>query len=178
MRALWGKYVAALESHPFSSRLALTSFLYGTGDLFAQLIQCAKSNNNRQYDPHRTLRMTLWGAIIAAPFTVWYRSLDRFIPGARPSAVLKKTCLDQFLLTPLVYVCFFPYVGMMTRMTLSQTWAKMKRDYWRTYSTNCGLWIPANLLNFAVVPSAHRVGFVAGVLFLWSIFLATVADPD
>jgi hypothetical protein len=72
--------------------------------------------------------------------------------------------------------CYFPafYLlkGAVEGRPLSSTWAKYKAELWTNCKALWTIWVPAQLVNFAVVPRHLRIPYVAGVSFIWTVIIS------
>ena len=55
---------------------------------------------------------------------------------------------------------------------------KLSKDWLPTLMTNYSVWIPAQLINFKVVPPQLRVLWANVVGFFWSIYLSNAANKS
>lgn len=96
VRGLYVKY-------PLLGNVIVYGGLYSAGDLSQQTI-----TNRPTYDFDSTKRVGGLGAGVFGPFYLfWYRSLDKFIPGAAAKAVVKKVVTDQAFAGPVGLFLFF-----------------------------------------------------------------------
>ncbi|GFW66268.1 mpv17-like protein [Trichonephila clavipes] len=45
--------------------------------------------------------------------------------------------------------------------------AELKAKFWSTYKMSCCFWLPAQAINFALLPPYTRVAFVGVASFVW-----------
>ncbi|XP_058053825.1 uncharacterized protein LOC131205653 isoform X1 [Anopheles bellator] len=104
--------------------------------------------------------------------TVLYRWLDKTFPGTAKRIIVKKLLLDQFLLTPPLLVIFFTGMSLMERQ--SSITEECRQKFVPTFARSCLFWIPAQTLNFVLVPPKFRVVYVGSCAFAWVNILCWV----
>lgn len=52
--------------------------------------------------------------------------------------------------------------------------SKYQADAWENLKALWMLWVPAQLVNFSIVPVHLRIPFVAGVSFAWTVILSVL----
>ena len=72
---------------------------------------------------------------------------------------------DQAVSSPLILVIF--YTGMSAMEGHTDIFKELREKFWKTYGFSCSFWLPAQAINFALVPSAFRVVYVGSASFLW-----------
>ena len=50
--------------------------------------------------------------------------------------------------------------------------AAVRSDWWPVVTANWKLWVPAQLVNFGVVPLHFQVLFANGVALVWNVYLS------
>ncbi|XP_014243455.1 mpv17-like protein isoform X1 [Cimex lectularius] len=106
----------------------------------------------------------------------WYRWLDRNFVGASMKIVTKKLLLDQFVLTPQLLTIF--YVSMSIMEGKDDLLAELREKFVPTFQTSCGFWLPAQAINFLVVPPMARVVYVATCSFIWVNILCWIKRTE
>lgn len=102
-----------LDTHPILTKGLSSGLIAGGGDFLCQTCietstafrgtrdTSSGSSISSTYDLMRTLRFTILGTFVVAPFVhVWYASLNKFVPGNGLMAVSKRVALDQFVFSP------------------------------------------------------------------------------
>lgn len=99
----WTRYCELLVEKPILSKGLTGGVLFAGGDLLAQKLD-GTLEGPKGYDPKRTVRGFFWSAVCFTPVGhAWYMGvLNRYLPGAATSEVLKKVALDQLLFGPIV----------------------------------------------------------------------------
>lgn len=116
-----------------------------------------------------------WAGIGPALF-YWYRILDRMVPAATGIAVAKKVFTDQLISSPSCIAMFF--IGMGALEGKEDVFAELKAKFWSTYKMSCCFWLPAQAINFALLPPYTRVAFVGVASFIWVNVLCLVKRQE
>jgi len=106
-------------------------------------------------------------------FTQWCGPITaRF--GHKATAPIK-VFIDQGLHHPLVYFpVFFSMKAVVSGKPLSTAVEKYKTEIWASLKALWGVWVPAQLVNFAFVPRHLRIPYVAAVSFGWTVILSVM----
>jgi len=133
----------------------------------------------------RTGVLTLWAAAVSAPFwTLWYRVLDKRLPG-RP---LVWVGLTATLPAPAWNVAFFSGVTALEHLALvpdalsparvqelgARVRGKLEAHFLPTVTRSACVWVPVNTFSFLYVPKELRTTFGSSVGLLWNVFLSLV----
>ncbi|XP_059480012.1 mpv17-like protein [Neocloeon triangulifer] len=95
----------------------------------------------------------------------WYKWLDARFVGTAAPIIVKKLLLDQFLLTPPLLVIFYASMSIMERK--GDILEECRNKIIPTFKTSCMFWLPAQSINFMLVPPAARVVYVGSCAFIW-----------
>ncbi|GMI61552.1 hypothetical protein ScalyP_jg555 [Parmales sp. scaly parma] len=141
-----------------------------------------ESSSTFTLDVSRLVRFSLMGAFFIAPATHhWYNYLTKVLPFPKPNTphfvtTLKRVVLDQVAFAPFFIPAFFAALSTLEGKSVVQTIDKVKADTKPTYITNLGVWVPAQLVNFSVVPGRYQVLFSNFVGFFWNTYLSYVSN--
>ena len=117
------------------------------------------------------------GAFQYVQYTLWF---PRLFPGSSASVVVKRVAFDQIINTgmwyyPLFYMVQSCVMHGAVSLDLVASGLQRYRVNIATDMCNCWkLWVPAQLVNFSVVPVHLRVPYAAGVSFVWSCVLSAL----
>ena len=148
-------------------------------DVLAQAVE-TRGFSNAGHDLHRTTLFALVGGTLHGPyFFLTFRWLDKFFgPATSLLVVAKKTVFTQFALNAPYMCILFTYLGALEgRATgpsgglgplLSNTGEKFLPAFW----TGNVFWPVANSFNFALVPTQHRVAYVAACGACWNTYIS------
>jgi hypothetical protein len=166
---LWSGYVQNLETNPILTKSLTSGVLNVMGDFIQQMF----FSNNSRYDYGRTARQAIWGAAIPGPFLhYFYGGLARRFPGNSAKTVLTKIALDQTVGAPLIVTSFYWTTGLLEGKSVSDVKKKYVESFWPTMKLNYQLWPAAQAVNFAFVPVAWQVIYVASVSLVWNVILS------
>ena len=90
--------------------------------------------------------------------------------------IFTKLTLDQFLITP----------PLLARFYVCMSWMEGKKDLVKecreklvpTFQASCLFWLPAQALNFLLVPQAMRVVYVGTCSLMWVNVLCVIKRND
>lgn len=85
------------------------------------------------------------------------------------------TFIDQCIHHPIMYFpAFYLLRGAMAGEAPTESLGKYKSDVWVNLKALWMVWVPAQLVNFSMVPMHLRIPFVAGVSFAWTVILSVL----
>ncbi|XP_060524158.1 mpv17-like protein [Cylas formicarius] len=156
-----------LVNHPIVGN----AIVYGTLCVGAETSQQSLNkkilnDTSEPLDRHTIGRYAIYGTTIAGPLlATWYRFLDKQLPGKTTKIVLKKMVFDQFTFTPLLLVVFYVSMSIMERK--QDVFEECRMKFLQTFGANCLFWIPAQAVNFSLVPPVYRVTYIGTCSFAW-----------
>ena len=104
------RYLTLLDTHPISSRIATSLFLFGLGDAMSQLVEIKYlATNSKGFDILRLLKFSAYGACIGGPLQIFnYNKLVPFLWRTNTtSTVIQKIIYDQTIFTVIGTSCCF-----------------------------------------------------------------------
>ncbi|TFK71341.1 hypothetical protein BDN72DRAFT_462731 [Pluteus cervinus] len=171
MASIFRAYNAFLIRRPMLSSSVTAMVLFGTGDVIAQQ---AIEKKGKKHDFVRTARLSFYGGALFGPaISSWYTLLNRIQFATPTKAVIYRVWLDQALLTPVAVAFFF---GAMSTLEGKphEAPARIKDNYVPTLIRNWGVFIPTQIVNFALVPPHLRFVVVSVVSLFWNTYLSAV----
>lgn len=173
-------YSKRLETHPLLTKGVTSGIIAGTGDAICQwMVGFSKTDDDAKeeggWDRIRTGRFVLLGALWVAPVThVWYQALaTRVVPGPRSrTKVLQRLVVDQLAFAPL-FCCSF-LTGLWMLEGQSNIYESLGTVGPSVIQANWALWIPAQLVNFGMVPLNYQVLFGNVVALSWNVYLSWI----
>lgn len=118
-------------------------------------------------------RYAVMGTLIYSPILYnWYKWLDRTFPGTTKRIIVRKLLLDQFILTPPLLVIF--YCGMSIMERQRSITEECQKKFVPTFQRSCLFWLPAQAVNFLLIPPQYRVVYMGCASFLWVNILCYV----
>eukprot|EP01119_Soliformovum_irregulare_P025250 TRINITY_DN9302_c0_g1_i1.p1 TRINITY_DN9302_c0_g1~~TRINITY_DN9302_c0_g1_i1.p1 ORF type:complete len:219 (+),score=31.89 TRINITY_DN9302_c0_g1_i1:61-657(+) len=181
-----------LVSNPYLEKALMMGGLFGLGDVLCQCIEYQQAKKKLKQkigkedqapvkfkiEGDRLLRMAAFGFLVEGPVGhIFYSALERYIPGkVSIRTVAPKLFFDQFLFGSVMLASFFTFSTLAEGKDFEEVKAKLKADYVHTYTYDLALWIPAQTLNFFVVPASYRLLYVGVVSVFWNTYLSSVQN--
>jgi protein Mpv17 len=151
----------------FAPQAVTSAIIGGIGDLTCQLA----IENREKCDVKRLAIFTFMNAAFIAPVIhTWFARLHRLVPGEGAAVVAKRLLADQLAFAPLFVPSFLGCL--LTLEGHPHPLRKVAHVYWPTMQANWLLWVPAQAVNFALVPLHFQVLFGNSVGFVWSVYLS------
>ncbi|EJD04619.1 uncharacterized protein FOMMEDRAFT_107423 [Fomitiporia mediterranea MF3/22] len=170
MASMLRAYNALLQRRPMATQCATAAVLFGAGDVIAQQ---AIEGKGRDHDFARTARITFYGGALFGPImTKWYQALNRLQFASPVKAVVYRVWLDQAVLTPAAVVFFFSSMTFLEGKGISEATRRVETAYVPTLLRNWGVFVPAQIINFSLVPTHMRFVFVGVVSLFWNTYLS------
>lgn len=174
--ATW--YNRTAEKAPFTVGVMTTGLKTSAADLFAQKV----IERREHVDWKRQVIFTTFGFAYLGAFQYYlYNNLfsrmcahltARF--GHWGTAPIK-TFLDQCIHHPFVYFpCFMSMKTVMEGKPISVAVTKYRTEIWDSVKALWSVWIPAQIVNFGVVPRHLRIPYVAAVSFGWTVIYSVM----
>ncbi|KAI0691265.1 hypothetical protein BC835DRAFT_1407297 [Cytidiella melzeri] len=171
MASVLRAYNSVLQRRPLASQSATSAVLFGASDVVAQ--QLVAKVGIREHDYMRTLRATFYGGAFFGPaVTKWYQALNRLKFSSPTKATMYKVYLDQFLFTPCVVGFYFGSMTLMEGKGITEAQARIEKAYVPTLIRNWAVFVPTQIVNFALVPPHLRVLVVGVVSLFWNTYLS------
>ncbi|XP_075224727.1 mpv17-like protein isoform X2 [Lycorma delicatula] len=95
----------------------------------------------------------------------WFNWLEYAIPGTLLRSIIAKLLLTQFILGPPFVASFYISMSLMERK--EDLLEECREKFIPTFKTSCGFWLPAQTINFLLVPPPARVVYVGTCSFIW-----------
>ena len=160
-----------IQSNPLATNCVVMSSLSGLAELTQQSIllraRRAPKDDCKRVDWVSVGKYSFLGAVLFAPMlTMWYRWLDRKMPGTGARLVAAKVVVDAVVLDVPFYSAFYVAMGALDGKSLSMAVQELKEKLPQTIGYSLALWIPTQVVNFRMVAPRWRVVFMSGVTFL------------
>eukprot|EP00210_Caulerpa_lentillifera_P008516 g8123.t1 len=172
-RRVWELYCQQLSERPFLTRALTSTIGIGTGDAIAQLY------GEEFFSFQRLVKYSAFGFLVHGPGChAFYKMLDIRLPLTQPNMVrnvLVRTSIDQSMWSPILLCVFYAFM---------QTWdgrpestkTIIKQKFMTTYGTSLLFWIPAQIVNHALIPPPQRILYLNIVSVLWVVILSTITE--
>ncbi|KZS89938.1 hypothetical protein SISNIDRAFT_488800 [Sistotremastrum niveocremeum HHB9708] len=170
MASLLKLYNTALLRRPLVTQCATAAVLFGAGDVIAQQ---AIDRKGADHDFARTARLTFYGGALFGPImTKWYQWLGGIKFSSPSRALASRVALDQLALTPVAVGFFFTSMTLLEGQGLTEAQTRLESAYVPTLVRNWGVFVPTQILNFAVFPTHLRFVVVSVVSLFWNTYLS------
>ncbi|PCH32961.1 hypothetical protein WOLCODRAFT_134826 [Wolfiporia cocos MD-104 SS10] len=172
MASFMAAFNASLVRRPMLTQCATAGFLFGMGDVVAQQAFEKKGSN---HDLIRTVRTTFYGGALFGPILAkWLGFLNRLQFSTPRKAIMYKVYLDQGLFTPAVVGFFFTSMTLMEGKGIADVQDRISSSYAPTLLRNWCVFIPTQVINFAIVPPHLRFFTIGIVSLFWNAYLSAV----
>ena len=169
-----------------SSPLATNCLVYGSISGMAEFSQQTlvykvfpEENKRQKYNVASIFRYTvLGGAVFSPTLHFWYRWLDRCLPGTAVTTVVKKVVIDVGLFAIPYYTVFYVLINVMAGESIQVAWDELKKKLFPTMAATAVFWVPAQIVNFRLVPPRLRVVYMALCTFVEFNILAVFKKWD
>ncbi|GLB38070.1 putative peroxisomal membrane protein PXMP2 4 family protein [Lyophyllum shimeji] len=164
-------YNTFLIRRPYVASCSTAAVLFGAGDIIAQQ---AIEGKGKEHDFARTGRLTFYGGALFGPcMTKWYQFLNTIKFTTPMRAVVTRVGLDQGALTPVAVAFFFGSMSTLEGKPLEAV-ERIQAAYVPTIIRNWGVFLPTQIINFALVPHHLRFVVVSVVSLFWNTYLSAV----
>jgi len=192
-------YSMKLDTHPITTKCISSGLIAGAGDMICQYMtvttmatgdleskvdtNAAAADNPSQraetslidqmsttkWDWVRTGRFATLGALWVGPVLhVWYGALFRQFP----HQVLLRVAIDQFVMAPAFVTSFLSWLWMREGEQTSNLIPRIQENVPSIVVANWALWIPAQTVNFYLMPVKYHVLFSNFVALAWNAYLS------
>ncbi|KAG7668577.1 hypothetical protein Ndes2526B_g03803 [Nannochloris sp. 'desiccata'] len=184
-KALWSSYKRTLDANPIRTKAATSIGAALVGDSLAQLLSRSSSSSGNaaedwRYDWQRTARLCLFNAGMGCLGHYYYGALDKRIGIAAPKSagtVISKVAIDQLLFSPMCTLAFYAY-KCTAEGKPKEYFSELDKKLWPTLKAGWCLWPAAHVLNFALVPTQHRILYANVVSVAGTFLLSKAAAGD
>jgi len=107
-----------------------------------------------------------------APFAItWFRYLKTLNLSA-----MKNVIVDQMLGFPACYAGFIYFQSLLNSRKIREAHERFKQRYTSVILQGWTVWIPAQTLNFLIVPFYLRILYIQSVSLLWQSYLSFLTN--
>lgn len=146
--------------------------MFGLGDVIAQQLVERKG---KDHDFTRTVRLGFYGGAMFAPvMTKWYQLLNRLQFKTPTRALIYRVYLDQAIFSPVAVAAFFGSMSLLEGNGVGEAANRISHAYVPTLLRNWAVYIPAQVINFSIVPPHLRFVFVGVVSLFWNTYLSSI----
>lgn len=171
-------YNNTAKAHPLATGIWTSGLKTSAADLFAQkVIEGKKEVDWNRHAVFCTFGFLYLGGfqywLYNVKFTQWCGPLTKKF-GHKATAPIK-VFIDQAIHHPFIYFpTFYAIKAKVSGKPLSYAAEKYRSEIWQSVKALWGVWVPLQLINFAVVPRHMRVPYVAAVSFGWTMILSVM----
>jgi len=123
----------------------------------------------------RTGRLMVYGGGIFGPLlTNWLGFLNKIQFSSPLKGVVYRVFMDQTMFTPVVVGVFFGSMTLLEGKSVADAQERIRDSYVPTLVRNWGVFVPAQIVNFALVPPPMRFLAVGTVSLFWNSYLSAV----
>jgi hypothetical protein len=171
LRLAWRRYLGSLRAAPLLTKSVTSGALSALSSLLAARLSRRPARASAALH-ELTIGLVLRGPLVHAFHTlldgaVFARARDH----AAPRVVLAKLALDQALFAPALTCAYLYLSAALEDVPVAVTTRKIRRELWSIMKSNWGVWVPANLIGYGVVPLELRVAWASLIGVLWTTFL-------
>lgn len=175
--SLWSKYNHHLHVNPIITKGITGGVIAVAADILCQAYfpdedkEVKKKPILQRIDWYRSFNFSILAMLPIGHY--WYAFLSTKIVGDNLATSALRVLLDQAVFTPVL----LGFVFAITSVLQDQSHLiadKLRVDLPATLKSNYLVWIPAQLINFSVVPPQLRVLCANFVGFFWSIYMSSV----
>jgi protein Mpv17 len=182
-KALWSSYKRTLDSNPVRTKVATSIGAALIGDSLAQMFSRSsleKNSDDWRYDWQRTARLCLFNAGMGCLGHFYYGALDKRVGFAAPKSaptVISKVAIDQLIFSPMCTLAFYAY-KVTAEGRPREYFKELNEKLWPTLKAGWMLWPAAHVLNFALIPTQHRILYANVVSVAGTFLLSKAAAGD
>ena len=185
LRTLLKRYELASKSYPLAVQIGTGAGVMMCGDTAAQLAV----ERRQSLDTKRIASGSVFNGLVISP--ALYRLMvviDRLLPGQQAATIAKKALAHQTVCAPLLgpsFVVWSPLVeallaGQMRTTqgreeAVARTLARLRQDYANIWGASYTFWLPANAINYGLVPPHLRIAFNTAAACVYNTFLTWIA---
>ncbi|XP_054709933.1 mpv17-like protein [Uloborus diversus] len=169
----WTRVKGIFKRRPLLMNMASFGAMYVGAEVSQQALLLYRAPSDRTMDWNSVGRYAVVGlGGIGPALFYWYRLLDRLLPATTGRVVAAKVLTDQLISSTSCLFIFFTGMGILEGR--DDIFEELKAKFWSTYMMSCCFWLPAQAINFALLPPYTRVAFVGVASFLWVNVLCLV----
>ncbi|GMH33736.1 hypothetical protein BSKO_01570 [Bryopsis sp. KO-2023] len=166
--ALWAAYLRQLTVRPIMTKALTSGALNAVGDVLCQNY----FEPDAKFNYKRLATFSFLGfALVGPTLHTWYGVLTRIFTAPGAKGAIGSLALDQLLFAPAFCGVFFASL-----LTLEgrpqEVPGKLKQDWFGAVLMNWKIWVPAQLVNFWLIPPHLRVLCANMTALVWNTYLS------
>ncbi|CAK7204208.1 hypothetical protein SEUCBS139899_006962 [Sporothrix eucalyptigena] len=161
-------YGRAQRRRPYVTQLCSALVIALCADLSVQ-----RMNRGRApYDPMRTLRSLVIGAISAIPGYKWFVFLaHNFNYSSRALSLITKVSVNQIVFTPIFNTYFFGMQALLAGESVQKSWERVQQTVPVSVVNSLKIWPAVTAFSFTFVPLEYRSIFAGVFAVGWQTYL-------
>lgn len=187
MRSVFGNLSSVLRRassvRPLTAGAGTGFVVMAAGDAASQLLV---SPPGTKVNLQRNLTSATYNGMVSPAFYMWYRTMDRMIPGTTARTLVPKVLLSQIVTTGLnnpFFLAWCHHIEAWVDGGFAQDWSIVRsntaahalRALPNIYGSSMLFWLPVTTASYALVPDHLRVLWVSSCSVLWGGFVSHVA---
>lgn len=169
--SMWTTYNRLLVEKPVLTKSITSGVIAFVADIACQKV--FPDDKKKDVDWKRTAKFTVLNTLLVGPLLhFWYGFLVMKIPGTSSLSTVYRVALDQLVFAPFCIIPAFFSCSLLLDGTPELIPAKLQADWATTMVANFSLWVPAQFINFRLVPPQFQVLFANLVGLFWNVYLS------
>ncbi|GKT70481.1 dihydroorotate oxidase [Colletotrichum tofieldiae] len=160
-------YARAQRKRPLTTQFVSSLVIYFCADLSAQRM------SGNDYNPERTMRSLIIGAISSIPSYKWFIFLSQnFNYASRLLSLGTKVVVNQVCFTPIFNSYFFGMQAFLAGDNFEQIIERIRRTVPVSIVNSCKLWPAVTAFSFSFIPMEYRSVFSGVIAVGWQTYLS------
>ncbi|KAF6815340.1 dihydroorotate reductase [Colletotrichum sojae] len=160
-------YARSQRKRPLTTQFVSSLVIYFCADLSAQRM------SGKEYDPERTARSLIIGAISSIPSYKWFIFLSQnFNYASRLLSLGTKVVVNQVCFTPIFNSYFFGMQAFLAGDNFEQIIERIRRTVPVSIVNSCKLWPAVTAFSFSFIPMEYRSVFSGVIAVGWQTYLS------
>ncbi|KAK1993653.1 Mpv17/PMP22 family protein [Colletotrichum falcatum] len=160
-------YARGQRKRPLTTQFASSLVIYFCADLSAQHM------SGQDYNPERTMRSLIIGAISSIPSYKWFIFLSQnFNYTSRLLSLGTKVVVNQLCFTPIFNSYFFGMQAFLAGDNFDQIIERIRRTVPVSIVNSCKLWPAVTAFSFSFIPMEYRSVFSGVIAVGWQTYLS------
>ncbi|KAI8250775.1 dihydroorotate dehydrogenase [Colletotrichum sp. SAR11_239] len=160
-------YARAQRKRPLTTQFISSLVIYFCADLSAQ------NMSGNEYNPERTARSLIIGALSSIPSYKWFIFLSQnFNYTSRLLSLATKVVVNQVCFTPIFNSYFFGMQAFLAGDNFEQIIERIRRTVPVSIVNSCKLWPAVTAFSFSFIPMEYRSVFSGVIAVGWQTYLS------
>lgn len=175
-RELFTSYKWYLKNYPVRTKAATSAVIGVLGEILGSYVKSRIRKEKFNVEAKRLWLFAAFGGLITGPFLhYWYVVLEGVmmkmnLTGRGKTAA--KVLIDRCLWSPPFTVVTIAFLQFFQTLSVEETAVQLKRNYFAVLVMSQKTWVPAQIVNFELVPHEFQVLFVNLISVFWNTYLS------